>query len=620
MHRLSELCVEGVASLHIRTEAAHRALVEEAVRTVHEAVVVYHEELAVRACHIRQGIAVERPLAAKDVLHKIVARTRPKSARAVERGHERMGVAHVGAACILPRKQIYLARGLLAHPNAYAVTVGFLVVEDEVLGASHDILRLHFLNFFESRNARKIRILGEVLRRSAAECDAVDIKTRRIKPVKVLLRSVVSASRIGGDRLTHKPICTHAERRSNDALAGHRRISLLGVADAVRTVVLVGHGLCDARKRGSESVAIRKRNEHIALRDLVEELVPLVVVVLKSRHHRESEVGTCVAELRHGCILFLYYCLMTRDVVLFLHLVGERKRRLLARKRAEPISARDVHDVAVVLFGVGYARKAVGIHKVEPVYDLCSDSRFRKGIRRIVRPCRRLREYFFVHGAVIEYASRHGSVARFVHAVSLVITLKRENVVYRLVRVSRRREIVLAAVENVCSSILRVVRTQLFEHDAHIPHIFLVREGRRKRLFACALRASLGIQYIGLSETYELDGRLFYAERTGIISVRFLKIELHHFLARECARVFHLYGDIVCRDRVAAFDLFHFEIAVGKTCVGQAVTERIGDCARIVELAHSRGFHNVVFIASLVVAIADIYALDVNAVKLLGAV
>ena len=204
-----------------------------------------------------------------------------------------------------------------------------------------------------------------------------------------------------------------------------------------------------------------------------------------------------------------------------------------------------------------------------------------------------------IHGAVCRGVDfNKSSVAIRGHTVCHALSLGREDVVDRFVCVFSRSDIVITCVQNVGLGIDVVVGLQLF----------LV-EGDRHGL-ACT-----GSQLRGLGVTDQFNGSLFHLVGLVIIGVRALCVDFHNVLACNRTGV----GDL---DRHGAGIAIPAGVVIRpvKGGVGQAVAEGVHHSIVVVVIARIALTEDFILVTGLVVAVANIDALFVADVVVLGEV
>ena len=204
-----------------------------------------------------------------------------------------------------------------------------------------------------------------------------------------------------------------------------------------------------------------------------------------------------------------------------------------------------------------------------------------------------------IHGAVCRgVGCNKSSVAVGGHAIFHSLALGREDVVDRFVCVFSRSDIVITCVQNVGLSIDVVVRLQL-----------LLIKGDLHRL-ACA-----GSQLCSFGIAHQLHSSLFHLVCLVVIGIGALCIDLYDILAGHITRI----GDL---DRHGAGIAIPAGIIIRplKIRVGQAVSKGIHHSIRIVVITGIALTQHLILVASLVVAVANIDALFVADVVVLGEV
>ena len=204
-----------------------------------------------------------------------------------------------------------------------------------------------------------------------------------------------------------------------------------------------------------------------------------------------------------------------------------------------------------------------------------------------------------IHGVVCRgVGCNKSSVAVGGHAVCHGLALGREDVVDRFVCVFGCGDIIIARIQNVGLGIDVVVRLQLL----------LIKSDRYR--FACA-----GSQLCSFGIAHQLHSSLFHLVCLVVIGIGALCIHFHNVLAGNRTGVGHL-------DRDGAGVAIPAGVVVGpiKGGVGQAVAEGIHHSVIVVVIACVALTQHLVLVAGLVVAVANIDALFVADVVVLGQV
>ena len=183
--------------------------------------------------------------------------------------------------------------------------------------------------------------------------------------------------------------------------------------------------------------------------------------------------------------------------------------------------------------------------------------------------------------------------------------LLRQNVVDGVMCVAAGGQVVVAVHDDVGLRVLAVVggKLPLLDGDDH----------------GLALA---GVEQLRLGEAHQLHAGRLHAVLSVIVAIGLLQVDLHGFLAGSGAMVGDLHADVVHSVR-AGTGLLHGVIGIAEVRVAPAVAEGIADRGRVVEAAGLRRAHNIVLIAALGVAVAQVDAFLVHhvpAVLLLGAV
>ena len=252
-------------------------------------------EHAVSAVHVGEGQrgvvgddhAVAAPLAAQHARDHALVGAVPVAAHTAVGGHH--AVAGALGEGVLEAAQVDLTDGLLVGPGRDAAAVGFLVVQSEVLDQDVGALGLDALALGREELAGEEAVLGEVLEVAAAVGVAVDVGAGAVEIRDVGCDAVVA------DHAAHVGEQVGVEGRAHDVLGGQAHGLDVGLGaeerggEAGRAVLVAGSGELDGLD-GLGVVEGRADEEaHVGGRELVEQVVPLLVVVVEAEQVDELQ-------------------------------------------------------------------------------------------------------------------------------------------------------------------------------------------------------------------------------------------------------------------------------------------------------------------------------------------
>ena len=259
-------------------------------------------------------------------------------AKLVVGAHDAVGIS--GLDGNLEGLEVDLAHGLLAcpgHKAACIAAVRLLVVQGKVLEVAVDAVVLDAFDLCGHNLAGKLAVLGDILIVPAAEGAPVGVCTRCIEACDI--ESVGFLGEEAADFVGKLGV----PRAAKDALARElgAGVACHDVVDAVRAIALHECRLVDALCAEGHPAAVA--DEHLLLIEghLVEKLVPLGIVVVKSCHVRELEaVLRAVGDIFHIVVLD-GSGVVERVLHLGRGLLGSRCH---LRERACPVSAGEIRD------------------------------------------------------------------------------------------------------------------------------------------------------------------------------------------------------------------------------------------------------------------------------------
>ena len=570
---------------------------------------------------VGQNEAVEAPLFAQDAGDEVVIAARPGGPDAVEGRHDggsrgddgRLGgVAGDGAFGVFDglvvldldgvvgqahfkRLEIDLADGLFVCPGdeAQMVAVLFLIVEGEVLEEGvHALLRRPLDGLF-AHGAGEEAVFGIILEVAAGKRGAVDVDGGAVPTDDAGIQAVFADAPAHFEGVVHFPGA--GEQVLGGPGHGHEVVFAQGRGTVVDHFVEAGGavevgdlGFIDRFRLGRAVAAFGDQFGNFVDGQLVEEIFPQRVVEGLAAQVDEVQpvVGAEGHLFRHGALIGVAGRLR---IELRLEACIDGVRELLAADLFGAVDGGRAAVAQAVVFhhgpvGTGEVDGAFDGGIVEAVGDLpfavfVGIGSVRFGVR------------FRLHigadkGCVTiphHLGKVDGSIAPFAPC--------REDVVDRLVRVFRRGHIVVAFFEDVRLVSFGIVRSEVFGVDDDLQRLRFVRG-----------------EVFGLIEADEGDRRLFYPVFDVVLGVRGLHVDLHHVFAVIVARV----GDGDGDGHVAIFvGGGHGEIGPFEGGVGKAVAEGIGHRGGVVVAACAFAGGDHVFVAGLVVLIADVDALGV---------
>ena len=372
------------------------------------------------------------------------------------------------------------------------------------------------------------------------------------------------------------------------------------VVDQAGGSVAVGRGGLIHRLDGSRAIAgLRDQGLIIAGGQLVEQCVPLFIIVIQTAHIDQTQTVVLAVNDLIGQGGEVGGVQGIKRIQLCKVLLADRLAVGIGCSLAAGIGTIDgvapgadlVADLAVN--GRPGASPVTAGEILQPavcMVELIGDLHTGRGVELV--GCG-------IHGAVCRgVGCNKSSVAVGGHAVCHGLALGREDVVDRFVCVFGCGDIIIACIQNVGLGIDGVVRLQLL----------LIKSDRYG--FACA-----GSQLCSFGIAHQLHSSLFHLVCLVVIGIGALCIDLYDILASHITRI----GDL---DRHGAGIAIPAGIVIRplKIRVGQAVSKGIHHSIRIVVITGIALTQHLVLVAGLVVAVANIDALFVADVVVLGQV
>ena len=249
--------------------------------------------------------AVEAPLVAEHIGEQSLGSACPGVAQTAVAAH------NGGGAALLDRKlkglEVNFADGLLVRPDRDGQTVGFLIVQGKVLDVGVHALTVHALHHGSAHLAGQQTVLAVILKVTTGERGAVDVHAGGIQTHHMVCGGL---STKGGAEALGKvgvPAGTH-----NDlAGEGNALQAADQTVDTGRTVQIIGGGFAHAGDLGGGPAAVGDHVGHIVHAELLQQVVPLGVIVIQPGHILQGQTVVC-----HGDGLVAVVVLVDRGVLL----------------------------------------------------------------------------------------------------------------------------------------------------------------------------------------------------------------------------------------------------------------------------------------------------------------
>ena len=196
----------------------------------------------------------------------------------------------------LKRLQVNFADGLLGCPGAqHAAAVGFLVVQGKVLHEGIHTLFLATHDCVGSHCAGKHAVLRVILKVTAGKCRAVNVHSRCIPAGNAHIVCHLADGFAEGIGQIGVPGCCdhHSGREADGALLGKV------VVDGGRAVTVDGLNLTHGGNGNGLVAAQGDQAVHISNSQLVQEAVPLFVVVCHANHVSQLDAVLCAGGRGH---------------------------------------------------------------------------------------------------------------------------------------------------------------------------------------------------------------------------------------------------------------------------------------------------------------------------------
>ena len=519
---------------------------------------------------VGQDEAVEAPLIAQNVGHQAGISTGPDSAHTGKSVHNSLSAA-LGDGH-LERLEVDLTDGLLVCPGGDAAALGLAVVQGEVLHVNINALGLDAADLSSSDLAGEEAVLGVVLKVTAAVSVAVGIHGGSVEAGSAQIHNIVADALADFFHQFGVESSSHDVLIAVSAVVGGDTGQRLG--EALGAVIVQGAGLGNALHHGGVVVALADQLSHLIKGNLVEQLVPIGVIVALANHHAQGHavVGTHGG---HNSVRIGVSGIVAGHVqVGNQSLVGFQGNDL--GPGALPVRAGQVvNAVHTVVAGVGI---------VELVGDgLTGDSGNAVGV--LVQA-----------GNIV--VPGHIGVAVGGHAVLNGVALGGQHVVDGIVRIVGSGQVVVTGIQDVGLGTVGIVCSQFAA--GHVDGNGL---------------GSTRLEDLGLTEAAQFNSGLLDLVLLIVIGVGALEVDLHDLFACHAAGVLDINADI---EAVGSGIIAGLKVGPVEGGVAQAIAEGISNIGVVVVIASVALAQDSVLIAGLIVAVADVDALAVDVVVLVA--
>ena len=345
----------------------------------HHVVARAHREIRIHPGGVRHGgvghnHADKAPLAAQHVGDQRLRAAGPGRAEVGVARHDGRGLALLDGD--LKGLEIELAHRLFIAPDREGETVGFLIVQGEMLGVAVDALARRAAHLRRTELAGEQTILRVVLEVAAGEGRAVDVHAGGIETDDAV------CERLGGKDAAELLDQRRIPGRADDRLTreGHALERADEGVDAGGAVEIGGGGLADGGHGGRRPAAVEDHGRHILIAELLEQQFPLGIVPGEPGEILEHEAVVGVDDRGVGVVDLIGGLLGER---LHHEIGGCLTVRARARRGARPVGAGDVDgDLPVLHIGkmrdggglIGGARIALAVddrvlHGISPAVD-----------------------------------------------------------------------------------------------------------------------------------------------------------------------------------------------------------------------------------------------------------
>ena len=231
--------------------------------------------------------AVEAPLVAEHIGEQRLGSACPGVAQTAVAAH------NGGGAALLDRKlkglEVNFADGLLVCPHREGQTVGFLIVQGKMLDVGVHALAVHALHHGSAYLAGQQTVLAVILKVTTGEGSAVDVHAGGIQTHHMVCGGLGTK---GGAKALGKvgvPAGTH-----NDlAGEGNALQAADQTVDTGRAVQVIGGGLAHAGNFRGGPAAVGDHVGHIVHAELLQQVVPLGVIVIQPGHILQGQTVVC---------------------------------------------------------------------------------------------------------------------------------------------------------------------------------------------------------------------------------------------------------------------------------------------------------------------------------------
>ena len=574
--------VESVQRRHTAAETVPQVLSRQHAETI------VHILCADRTVGYRR--AFHTPLVAEYACHKTAVRARPDYAYAIERTHN---AESASANRALETFEIDFAYRLFVAPRAYSVTSLFLVVECKMLRENIYALALNSRDFGCADFSRQPAVFAVILEVSSRIRRAVYVCARSVYAgINFAVVDIARVNEVFGYALAHFGYEFEIVRCRHNVLrcVTHRAFSAdKSSGESLRSVFVqrAGESYFLTRLRHMETVV--NNVCHFRISQLFYQRIPPVVVCrnlaevgdfqsrvfIHSRNFRDIGIVEFFILLGYRRSSALVVCQSV-----FPHLVRYRQLYRLLRECSRPILSCQIRYLlsarSLVLIQVRFFEQVAYLLSRSFRHRIC----FRVYLRFVPLLCKR-RISLAAHLAFV-----HGYPVGF---------LRHQNIVYGVMRIRCRREVIVPLAHYVRLCLFMVVARQVF---------FLHRY---------RIRFRSAFLYLFLVESAYLNRGLLHVVFLFVPTVRRLEVYLHSMFCRYVSRV--LYLDAHFETIVFFRDV---EIRILEIHIRHSASERVCHHRVIVELSRISLPKHVIFVSCLVVSISHVYSLLVYYVVAVG--
>ena len=385
------------------------------------------------AREVGQVKAGQTPLAAQDVGLQALVCAGPDASDAGECVHDAFGTALSDSG--LKALQVDFADGLLAGEGCNAAALGFRIVQGKVLDVDIHALGLDALHLGGCNLAGEERILGVILKVAAGVSSAVDVHSRAVQAGSAQIQHIIA------DADAHFLHQVHIEGGGHDVFVavssmtgGHTG---QGLGKALRAVIIGSGRLGNALYHSSVVISLAHQLGHFLIGDLIQQLVPIRVVVIFADHHaqRHAVVGTHSGHLGGRTVNALIA--LVRVDIRQQGIVGLNGD--LLRPSAGPVGTGEhIHLVITVVGHIG---------RIQLVGDLLAGSG-RDGVGLGI-------------GHTVGVGVGESGIAVGGHAVGSGVALGSQNIVHSIVGIACGGQVVITGLQNIGLCHILIVAGQL---------------------------------------------------------------------------------------------------------------------------------------------------------------